>query len=263
MRITILTPTLNSEKYLSHCLRSVQQQDYPDIEHIVLDGGSTDGTLDIVQSFSTSVSKYISEKDGGMYHAINKGIKIASGEIIGVLNSDDFLADNTVISRIAEVFSSSATDSLYADLLFVSPHNVDEVRRRWTGTIYNREKFRMGWMPAHPTFYVRKKVIENFGDYETHFFTSSDYEFMCRLLFHHNVSSTYLPKVTVKMRLGGASNGSIKHRLRANRRDFLAMKKNNIPYPFFISVLKPLTKLHQYNWPKKLSRSLAGLFIKL
>lgn len=256
MRFTIITPTLNSEKFLASCLLSVQQQDYPDIEHIVMDGGSSDKTLDIIQQFAEGISKYVSEKDMGMYDAINKGIKISSGQVIGVLNSDDFLANPTIITQMAELLTSTGADSLYGDLDFVNPMNIDEVHRRWISRPYNRKRFERGWMPAHPTFYVKRSVIDKYGNYETHFVTSSDYEFMCRLLYKHNITSVHLPATVVKMRLGGASNGSLKQRLRANRRDFLAMKKNNIPFPFFISILKPLTKLHQYNWRKKIAHTL-------
>ena len=246
MKVTIITVTLNSAKFLEDCIRSVIEQDYNDIEHIVIDGGSTDDTLAIVEKYKDHIYRWISEKDNGMYDAINKGMRMANGEIIGTLNSDDVLASPDVISTIVSSFDQQKVDAVYGDLVYVDPMDIAKIKRVWKGLPFKRSRYKHGWMPAHPTFYFRKKLLENFGYYETHYFTASDYEFMARYLFYFRVNAYYIPKLIVKMRTGGMSNISIAKRLRANRRDYLAMKRNRIPFPFVVSLLKPLIKLHQF-----------------
>lgn len=246
MRVTIITPTYNSEKYLNDCIQSVADQDYPDIEHIVIDGKSTDGTVNIIKQHSSSIARWISEADRGMYDAINKGMAMATGDIIGILNSDDMLASKDVVSTIVDTFNKHQVDTIYGDLQYVDPDNIQKIYRTWKGKPYKRSLFLFGWMPAHPTFYIKRSLVKTYGGYENHFYSAADYEFMSRYLYVHKVSSFYLTKLLVKMRRGGQSNSSIKQRLRANRRDFLAMKKNKIPFPFFVAILKPLSKLHQY-----------------
>lgn len=247
MKVSIITVTLNSARYLTDCINSVRSQDYKNIEHIIIDGGSTDGTIDIICRNESHISAWISEPDRGMYDAINKGICLASGDIIGVLNSDDMFASADVISQIVQCFKKTGTDSVYGDLVYVHPANTDKVCRYWKGLPYNRARFKIGWMPAHPTFYIKRSLIEEHGPYENHYFTAADYEFMARYLYLLKISSFYLPRMIVKMRNGGISNANIYRRLRANRRDYLAMKKNNIPFPFIVSILKPLSKLPQYS----------------
>ncbi len=246
MKVSIITVTYNSEKYLADCIQSVKKQTYNNIEHIIVDGKSTDGTIKIIRKNEKDISRWISETDRGMYDAINKGIALATGDIIGILNSDDMLASADVIMDIVACFDETGKDSLYGDLVYVAPEMPEKVMRYWKGISYKRSRFNYGWMPAHPTFYIRKKVIDQYGDYENHYHTAADYEFMSRYLYAHKVSSYYLPKMIVKMRSGGVSNGNLYRRLRANRRDFLAMKKNKIPLAFFVSIMKPLIKLPQY-----------------
>ena len=246
MKVSIITVTYNSEKFLADCIESVKKQTYGNIEHIIVDGNSTDGTLKIIQKNSRDIAKWVSETDRGMYDAINKGIRMATGDIIGVLNSDDMLASADVIMDIVACFDETGKDAVYGDLVFVDPLNLQKVIRYWKGLPYKRYRFNYGWMPAHPTFYVRRELIDQFGGYENHYYTASDYEFMARYLYRFKISATYLSKMIVKMRVGGVSNGNIYRRLRANRRDYLAMKKNNIPLAFLVSILKPLLKIHQY-----------------
>lgn len=250
MKVSIITVTYNSAKYLQHCIDSVQSQKYTNIEHIIIDGKSTDGTCDIILRNEESLAAWISETDRGMYDAINKGIRLAKGDVIGILNSDDMLENDLVISDIVASFKENEVSVVYGDLKYISPDNTGKVLRVWKGKPYNRSLFMKGWMPAHPTFYIKRNLITEFGGYENHYHTAADYEFMARYLFHHNVSAHYLPKYLVKMRNGGQSNRTIFNRLRANRRDYLAMKKNKIPFPFMVSILKPLSKVHQF-YPKK------------
>ncbi len=246
MKISLITVTFNSEKYLEGCIKSVISQTYKNIEHIIIDGASSDGTISIIERYAPNISQWVSEKDNSMYHAINKGMKMATGDIIGVLNSDDIFASNDVIAEIAKCFTNNKVDSLYGDLVYVDPMNTQAVHRLWKGQDYTRERFKYGWMPAHPTFYFKKELIKSLGGYESHYHTAADYEFMARYLFRNKISSIYLPKLIIRMRNGGASNSTIFRRLRANRRDYLAMKRNLVPFPFFVSILKPVRKLPQY-----------------
>lgn len=246
MKISIITVTFNSAKYLQSCIDSVASQDYYNIEYIIVDGGSTDETISIIKKNEGKIAKWVSEKDKGIYDAINKGMKMATGDVIGLLNSDDMYFSSDAISNIVKCFREHKVDSIYADLAYVDQDDTRRVLRYWKGMRYQRLRFLYGWMPAHPTFYVKREIIEQLGNYETHYFTACDYEFMARYLYKHRISSYYLPKLIVKMRKGGQSNGSIYRRLRANRRDYLAMKQNKIPVPLVVSVLKPLRKLPQY-----------------
>jgi len=247
MKVSIITVTKNSAKHLSDCIESVRKQNYKDIEHIIIDGKSTDDTLEIIQNNLEYISYWISETDRGMYDAINKGLEVATGDIVGILNSDDMFASADAVRSIVDGFETSGADSIYGDLVYVDPKNIHRIIRYWRGISYKRYRFRYGWMPAHPTFYIRRKLIDQYGLYENHYYTAADYEFMARYLFLHKVSSKYIDAMLVKMRNGGISNGNFKSRFRANRRDFLAMKKNKIPFAFIVSILKPILKLPQYN----------------
>jgi glycosyltransferase involved in cell wall biosynthesis len=246
MKVSIITVTLNSEKYLSDCIRSVREQNYKDIEHIIIDGKSTDGTLRIIYKNLDSISSWISETDRGMYDAINKGLEMATGDIVGVLNSDDMFASADSVRSIVDCFQTTKADSIYGNLIYVDPDDPHKIVRYWKSNSYKRSRFRYGWMPAHPTFYVRRELLSQYGMYENHYFTAADYEFMARYLFLNRISSQYLDTMLVKMRTGGLSNGSFKKWFRANRRDYLAMKKNKIPFSFIVSIMKPLLKLPQF-----------------
>ena len=159
MKITLITVTYNSEKYLEDCIKSVIKQNYKNIQHIIVDGNSTDKTVSIIERYSPYISQWISEKDNGMYDAINKGMKMATGDIIGLLNSDDVLASPGVISAIAKCFKENNVESLYGDLEYVNQNNINQVLRFWKGQKYNRKRFKFGWMPAHPTFYFKKELV--------------------------------------------------------------------------------------------------------
>ena len=247
MKVSIITVTLNSEKYLADCISSVERQNHKDIEHIIIDGKSTDGTLRIIRKNAQHISYWVSETDRGMYDAINKGLKAATGDIVGILNSDDMFASADSVRSIVDCFETTDTDSVYGDLVYVDAGNPQKVIRYWKGLSYKRSRFRYGWMPAHPTFYMRRGLIEKYGLYENHYYTAADYEFMARYLFMHKISSRYVDAMLVKMRCGGISNITLKSRFRANRRDFLAMKRNRIPFSFAVSILKPLIKIPQFH----------------
>lgn len=246
MKVSIITVTYNSARYVDDCINSILRQNYKNIEYIIIDGNSTDGTVDIIKKFSPYIAKWVSEDDNGMYDALNKGMQMATGDLIGILNSDDVLASADVISEIVNCFQQNNIDSLYGDLVYVEPFDLQKVLRFWKGVEYDRSRFRYGWMPAHPTFYFRRELVVKLGGYESHYLTAADFEFMARYLYRFKISSYYLPKLIVKMRAGGASNESFARRIKANRRDYLAMKNNKIPFPLIVSILKPLIKMPQF-----------------
>lgn len=247
MKVTIITVTFNSGYFLEQCIQSVIAQNYPNIEYIIVDGGSTDNTLDIINRYQSFISKWISEKDKGMYDAINKGIQMATGDVIGALNSDDFFASNDVIDAIVNTFDRCGVAAVYGDIVYVHPMDTGKVVRQWNGGVYNRKNINFGWMPAHPSFYIKKSILSKGGNYDSNFTSAADYEFMTRYLYYHKISAQYLPKLIVKMRTGGISNQSLYKRLLANRQDYLAMKKNKIPFPWVVAFLKPVRKIPQFS----------------
>ena len=246
MKVSIITVTYNSGKYLEDCIESVIKQRYDNIEHIIIDGKSNDNTLAIIKKYESRISKWISETDKGMYDAINKGMVIATGDVVGILNSDDMLDSDDVITSIVNAFKEQDTEAIYGDLEYVDANDTNKILRIWKGRAFKRSRFRYGWMPAHPTFYIKRSLVEKFGFYENHYYTAADYEFMARYLYKNHVTTYYLPMLIVKMRMGGASNRSFRQRIRANRRDYLAMKRNKIPFAFIASILKPLIKVNQF-----------------
>jgi glycosyltransferase len=245
MTVSIITATYNSAATVRDTLTCIREQDYPSIEHIIIDGHSTDTTLEIVRGFP-HVAKIISEKDGGIYEAMNKGIALAGGDIIGILNSDDIYIDKNVISGIASVFDDDNVDVCYADLQYVHLHNVNKIVRTWRSGHFSGKSFYWGWMPPHPTFFVRKKVYEKVGLFNTTLKSAADYEMMLRVLLKYKMSAYYIPRVIVRMSMGGVSNASIRNRMRANKEDRLAWKLNGLRPYFFTLYLKPLRKITQY-----------------
>jgi glycosyltransferase len=245
VKISIITATYNSAATIRDTLESVSRQDYSDVEHIIIDGLSKDETLQVVSDFP-HVSTSISEKDGGIYDAMNKGINIAKGEIVGILNSDDFYADEKVLSKVAEVFQVTGCDALYADLQFVDRENVTRVVRSWRSGDYKPGLFEWGWMPPHPTFFVKRKLYDQYGVFNLSLRSAADYELMLRFIHRYKVKLSYIPRVIVKMRMGGVSTSSISNRLKANREDRKAWEINNLKPNFFTFFLKPARKLVQY-----------------
>jgi glycosyltransferase len=251
-KISIITVTYNSEATLADTLKSVQSQDYPNIEHIIVDGNSQDDTLNIVKSFP-HVAKWISEKDSGLYDAMNKGVQLATGDIIGILNSDDIYAHNQVLSRVGEKFATKDIDALYGDLYYVHPHNTNQIIRIWKSGKFRRSNFIFGWMPPHPTFFVKKEIYNQVGNFNISLKRSADYELMLRILVKHKFNADYLQEVLVKMRTGGISNGSLRGRFKANREDRMAWRMNNLEPYFFTLYLKPFRKLFQFIHKERLT----------
>ncbi|NEM98881.1 glycosyltransferase family 2 protein [Pontibacter burrus] len=246
MKISIITIVYNNRETIADAIESVLGQTYPDVEYIIVDGQSTDGTVEVIQRYGNRISKFISERDNGLYDAINKGISLATGEVIGLLHSDDIFYSTESIAQVARAFQDYHTDSVYADLLYVQKANIAKVVRNWVSGNYKRENFLLGWMPPHPTFYVKREVYERLGLYNTSFKSAADYELMLRYLYKHNISTIYLPEVLVRMRVGGKSNVTLKNRIRANQEDYRAWRINGLNPPFYTRFLKPLRKLVQF-----------------
>jgi glycosyltransferase involved in cell wall biosynthesis len=244
MKISIITATYNSDATVRDTLASIQQQDHPDIEHIIVDGASRDNTLAIVAEFP-HVARIVSEKDKGIYDAMNKGIHLATGDIIGILNSDDMYIDAAVLSDVARAFTDPAVMTVYADLQYVYADNPTRIKRTWIAGPFKKQNFYYGWMPPHPTFFVRKEVYRQAGLFNTDLRSASDYELMLRILLKYGFSTGYVARVIVRMRAGGMSNASLFNRLRANGEDRLAWKLNGLRPNLFTLYLKPLRKIHQ------------------
>lgn len=246
MKVSILTVCYNSEVTIEDTIKSVLSQTYTDIEYILIDGKSTDSTIEIIQRHKEGIAKIISEKDEGMYDAINKGINLSTGEIVGILNADDFYIDENVISDVMSKIEEEKADSLYSDLYYVAAEDTNKVIRNWVSGKYNRQKFLYGWMPPHPTFFVKRSAYQKFGKFNLSLKSAADYELMLRFLFKNKLSTCYLPRPLVRMRVGGMSNVSLKNRIKANKEDRMAWEMNGLKPKSFTLLVKPLRKLIQY-----------------
>lgn len=249
MLFSIITVCHNSERYIRSAIESVLHQNYENIEYIIIDGKSNDSTIDIIQSYNPLFNgrlKWLSEKDSGIYDAMNKGISMATGDIIGILNSDDFYNTTDIISKIANCFKTENADAVYGDLLYVDAENTQKIQRYWKSGKYRKNAFKYGWMPPHPTFFVKKSVYDNYGKFKIEFKSAADYEFMLRVIHKGKIKVAYIPLTIVKMRTGGESNSSIKNRLRGNKEDLQAWKVNDLKPFFLIRFLKPVRKIFQY-----------------
>lgn len=245
MKFSIITVSYNAASTIGDTLKSIAQQSYDSIEHIIIDGASSDDTSSIIAAFP-HVASFISEKDKGIYHAMNKGIEMATGDVVGILNADDLYSHRDVIHNVAELFKDSSVDAVYADLNFVDSIDTSKVQRKWRSGIYKISDFYWGWMPPHPTFFVRRNLYLKYGMFNTVLNSSADYELMLRLLLKHKIKTAYLQDVIVNMRQGGKSTASIKNRLIANQEDRMAWVINGLKPHYFTLILKPLRKIKQF-----------------
>ena len=246
MKISIITATLNNRGTIEDCLNSIHNQSYKDIEHIVIDGGSTDGTLDLLSKYKNSITIQVSEPDKGIYYALNKGLKLAKGDIIGFLHADDMFADNDVIDTVVSNMERLNVDSCYGDLIYVGKKNTEKTVRYWKSCPYEKGLFEKGWMPPHPTFFVKKEMYVKYGMFDTDFKIAADYELMLRFLERHQITTLYIPSVLVKMRTGGTSNRSLRNILLKSKEDYRARKKNNVNNALSTVLLKNLSKIPQF-----------------
>lgn len=245
-KISIITVTYNSAATIEHTIQSVLLQDHPDVEYIVIDGASTDDTLSVIRKYRHKIDHFVSEKDEGLYYAINKGIELATGDVIGILHADDFYIDDHVLSAINQTFKTENADAVYGDLYYVDKDNTEKIVRKWRSGKYNDGKFLWGWMPPHPAFFVKKEVYNKYGNFNTSLRSAADYELMLRFLHKHKIKTAYIPKYLVKMRTGGQSNANVKNRVKANLEDRKAWQLNGLKPYFFTLTLKPLRKVFQF-----------------
>ena len=245
-KISIITVAFNSVKTIQDTIESILLQDYKNIEYIIIDAGSSDGTVEIIKSFGDKITYFISESDHGIYDGMNKGIKAASGDLIGILNSDDFYPNNFILSNVAKTFVNNQCDAVYGDLVYVRDYNKNKIVRYWQAGDYSALKIKNGWMLPHPTFFVKKSIYDRFGLYNTELKSAADYEMILKLLYKQNISVKYIPMILVNMRMGGASNASLMNRIKANKEDGLAWTKNQLNKPMFIRIKKPLQKVRQF-----------------
>lgn len=245
MKISIITVCLNAAETIADTIESIRRQSHPDIEYIVADGGSTDGTLAIIEQNRDIVSLLLTGPDKGMYDAANKAINASSGEVVGMLNADDFYADNDVLRDVA-LGMKEGHDAVYGNLHYVDRDDPETIKRNWVSGPYDRDSFRFGWMPPHPTFFLRKSAYNSYGLFRLDFKSAADYELMLRMLYKHSLQPAYLNRVVVKMRVGGTSNVSMANRIRANREDRNAWRVNDLDAAWYTLYLKPLSKLKQY-----------------
>lgn len=229
MKISVITVAYNCASTIADTVRSVANQTYTDIEHLVVDGQSTDETVQIVQAHRHPHLVLSSEPDGGIYDAMNKGLKRSTGDIIGFLNADDFYADDKVLARVAKAFEDPGVEACFGDLVYVTEDN-RKVVRLWKSRPYTNGSFARGWCPAHPTFYIRRSALERYGSFDLKYRLAGDTEFMMRYLECGGVRSVYIPRVQVRMRVGGTTNQSWSNIVRQNREIFHALRKNDIPH---------------------------------
>jgi glycosyltransferase involved in cell wall biosynthesis len=245
MKISIITATYNSSSTLQQTLESVAMQSHQNIEHIIVDGLSNDDTLKIVEGFP-HISKKISEKDKGIYDAMNKGIQLSTGDIIGILNSDDFYVDENILQDVCQLFETTNADIVYGDLNFVDAIDTNKIKRKWIAGNFQLNDFLYGWMPPHPTFFLRKTVYEKYGLFNLSLGSAADYELMLRFMYKHQLKAAYLNKVIVHFRMGGASTKNINNRIKANMNDRKAWQINHLEPKWFTLHLKPLRKIKQF-----------------
>ncbi len=248
MRISIITVTYNSASTLKDTIESVLRQDYPHVEHILIDGNSSDDTVKIIESYS-HITNWISEKDKGLYDAINKGIQRATGDIIGILNSDDFFPNEKVLSTIAEQFKDQEIDAAIGDIAFVMPDKLDRIVRHYSSANFHPKKFAAGYMPAHPSFYVRKKFYDTYGGYKLDYKIAADYELLIRFMHTKGIRFRYIPEILVYMRTGGVSNQSPMSRYVLNKEIVRACTENGIKTNMARLSMKYFNKIFEYIKP--------------
>jgi glycosyltransferase len=250
MKISIITSVWNNKETIKDAIESVLAQTYKNIEYIVVDGASSDGTIEIVQRYRDKITKFVSEKDKGIYDGLNRGISLASGDVVAFLHSDDIYASDTIIEKVAKVFESDENiDGVYGDLVYTSKNDTNKVLRYWKSKDFDKSLLAKGWMPAHPTLFLKKEVYDKHGKFNLNFKIAADYDFMLRVL-KSGIKVKYLSKVLYKMRVGGESNKSIKNIILKSKEDLKALKKNNVG-GIFTLMIKNLSKITQFINNKK------------
>lgn len=246
MKISLITVVYNGETFLQECFNSIRAQTYPDVQYLVIDGGSKDKTLSLIAKNQAHINYFVSEKDNGLYDAINKGIEKSTGDIIGILNADDMFSGPNVLAAVAETFKDQPEiDGLYGDLNYVHPVT-GKIIRKWRSRDATFRDLAQGWMPAHPTLYLKKALFEKHGGYALDLGTTADYDLMLRFFYTHRIKVAYLPMLMVNMRMGGISNKSVYSRWLALVNDYKSIRRNKLPNPFWVLLKKKLSKLKQF-----------------
>ncbi|MEW6037058.1 MAG: glycosyltransferase family 2 protein [Pseudomonadota bacterium] len=253
LTISVITAVFNRADTIGQALTNVQVQTWPRVEHVVIDGGSTDGTLEVLEAQRDRLAVLVSEPDGGIYDALNKGIARSTGDVIGFLHADDIYAHDGVLARVAQAFADSSVGAVYGDLQYVSKDDTSKVIRHWRSASFTPRRLARGWMPPHPTLYVRRSVYERLGGFDTSYRIAADYDFIVRLFTQPGLRAVYLPHVLVKMRMGGASNRSLANVIQKSREDLRALRRHGVGG---IGALawKNLSKLGQFVVKDDLSR---------
>lgn len=245
MKVSVITATYNSSKTVLDTLQSLNEQTYPDIEYIIIDGGSSDNTVSVIEEHCPQVASIVSEPDKGIYDALNKGISAATGDVVGFLHSDDLLAYPDAIKELVETLQREKTQAVYADLEYVSKDNTSKIIRKWTSGAFERQKLRSGWMPPHPTFFMKRGLYIKHGMFDLDLKIAADYDSLLRYLWSNNVTASYLPKVVTKMRVGGASNRSLANIIEKTKEDIQALKNNQLFWPSALFI-KNVSKIPQF-----------------
>jgi glycosyltransferase involved in cell wall biosynthesis len=253
LKISIITVTFNSAKTIEGTIESVLSQKCPNIEYIIIDGGSTDGTVQIIERYQKRISKWISEKDHGMYDAMNKGISIATGDVIGILNSDDVYMNAYVVSDLMALMHAKKAQVVFADLILVDSSNQNRIIRYYDSGRFHPSKFKFDWMPAHPTVFVKRELYQRVGKFSTTYQIAADYEMLIRMLAIEKASYAYYPKPVVRMRSGGASTSGVSRNWILNQEIIRACKENGIYTNLFMLLLKVPAKLWDRFFPKRTS----------
>jgi len=246
MKISVITVCYNSEKFIEDAIKSVLNQSYQEIEYIVIDGGSKDNTLAIISKYKSFINTFISEPDKGIYDAMNKGINVATGDYIAFLNSDDFYTNTEAIASVVAVLKETKVDSLYANINYVRPLDVESIVRKWRTGSFDKHRFQYGWHPAHPTFVVKKEVYDKYGSFNLSFSLAADFELMLRFLECYKISHYYLDEVLIHMRLGGATSSGFKNFVKQNIECMKAFKVNGLKVSIFYPFYRLLPKLSQF-----------------
>jgi len=249
LKISIITVVWNNVDVVADAIDSVLNQTYKNIEYIIIDAASTDGTTEVIQSYGDKITKFVSERDNGLYDAINKGIKLATGDVVGILHSDDFYINEFVIEKVVKVFKEQKVDSMFADLVFVKPDDLEKTVRYYDSSKFYPSRFAYGWMPAHPTFFVKKNIYEKYGLFRTDLKIAADFDILARFLYTNKISYHYMKEVIIKMRVGGVSTSGFKSKILLNKETLQVCKDNGIK----TNILKILSK-----YPNKI----LGLFTR-
>jgi glycosyltransferase involved in cell wall biosynthesis len=245
MKISIITVVYNNQSTINDAIKSILNQDYPNIEYIIIDGNSTDGTIEKIQKYKDHITHFVSEPDKGIYDAMNKGLKLATGDIIGILNSDDFYVNDNIISEIINEFEDKKVDLIFGDIVFVKPENLNKITRYYSSKDFHPDKFAWGWMPGHPSCFLKREIYEKYGYFKTDYKIAADYEILTRFMAKHGISYSYIPKVFVKMRTGGVSSANLKSNCILNQEIVRACRENGIKTNMPKVLLKYFTKIFQ------------------